>query len=122
MDDESHGAAGLPPAAHAGYADQNLESMHAHLRDFEGSLMRGVCSVRSLVKAYRDNYGVLINAKDAGLDQLAHASAVADQALEDLIVFCRAAAARSMGSATVAAAECAGEYARLRDVIVYGEQ
>jgi len=104
------------------YADQNLEALHRCLAAFEQGLACGVCRDRELYRAGIANYGVLINAKDAGLDQLATAATVAGQALEDLNSFCRAAALKSNGKALVAAQACAREYARLRDMIVYGLQ
>jgi len=103
------------------WAERNLESMHAHLDHWEAGLRSGVCRPRSLIRAYRDNYGVLINAKDAGLDRLASLAERADDALEHLIVRCSSAMRHARGDVRRATAECAREYQRMRPMVRYGE-
>lgn len=93
--------------------------MHECLDRFEAGLRAGACRVRSLMQAYRNNYGVLINAKDAGDDSLARAASKADDALEDLVCYCHRAMRRYRGDVQRATMACATEYQRIRDVVRY---
>lgn len=118
-DDHDRGAAGLPPDEHAAWAAENLDSMQRHLRRFETGLDRGVCRIQALMRAYRDNYGVLINAKDAGMEEAAERAEQANAALEHMVGQCYAAMRRACGEVLPAVRSCAAEYRRIRPILYY---